>query len=216
MQQELPQYSIFMVIKKILLAIVVVVLIQRCDCTKSGLGLDCAQTKYSFELAVKAYPDKDSINIGDTAWFEVSSSTQFKDIATEQIIDYSKAENLGSGISFSAINSSNEFTVNSVDKFNYILKEGIELRHGYGNGLGNEYQFIEKNGRYLFLLGIIAREKGIFRIIFSNAGNVYRSNDKCTKAGFTINFKDTDQHIYLFPGGAGTPPGGGVYYFKVI
>lgn len=200
-------------IKKIFIAIAISLLLQGCNCTKTGL--DCAQTKYNFELNVRAYPDKDSIAVGDTVWFEINSPTQFKEIATGQTIDYSKAANLGSGVAFSALSISNEFTVNSVDKFNYVLKDGIELRYGYSNGLGNEYQFIEKNSRYLFLLGIVAKEKGIYRIIFSNAGNVYRSNDNCTKAGFTINFKDTDQHIYLFPGGAGTPPGGGVYYFKV-
>lgn len=215
MRQELQQYLIFMDIKKIPLIIVAAVLLEQCDCTKSGLGLDCAQTKYSFELAVKAYPDKDSINIGDTVWLEVNSPTQFKEAASGQMIDYSKAENLGSAIAFSGLSAENAFTVKSVDKFNYFLKEGLETANT-DVGLYKEYLFIEKNNRYLFLLGIVAKEKGTYRIVFSNAANVYRSNDKCTKAGFIINFKDTDQHIYLFPGGAGTPPGGGVYYFKVI
>ncbi len=32
---------------------------------KKGIG-GCADTVYSFELGIKAYPDKDSLQIGDT------------------------------------------------------------------------------------------------------------------------------------------------------
>jgi hypothetical protein len=216
MRRGLQQYLIFMGIKETLIIITASLFLQGCNCTKTGLGLDCAQTKYSFELGVKATPDKDSIAIGDTLWFEVNSPIQFKDAVTAQIIDYSKAENLGSGITFSALSSNSEFTVNSVDKFNYVLKDGIELRHGYSNGLGNEYQFIEKNNRYVFLLGIVAKEKGVYSIVFSNAGNVYRSNDKCTKASFNIIFENTNQHYPLNPFYIpGTNPRGGDYYFVV-
>lgn len=214
MQQVLLQYLIFMVTKQFVPGVLVCfLLLSNAKCIQKQL--DCANTKYSFEISVKAYPDRDSITIGDTIWFEVNSPAQLKDAFTGQPIDYSKAENLGSGVTFSALSSSGEFTVNSVNNFNYLLIEGLELRRGYTNGLGNEYRFVEKNNRYLFLLGITPKEKGTYRIIFSNGANVYRSNDKCTKAGFTIIFKETDQHIYLFPGGAGTPPGGGMYYFKV-
>jgi hypothetical protein len=214
MRRELQQYLLFMGIKKIFIVVAVSLLLQRCSCTKTGL--DCAQTKYNFELNVRAYPDKDSIAVGDTVWLEVNSPTQFKDAATGQMIDYSKAVNLGSGVTFSALSSINQFTINSVNKFDFVLKEGIELRRGYNNGLGNEYQFIGKNNLYVFLLGIVAKEKGIYSIVFSNAANVYRSNDNCTKAGFNIVFANTNQHYPLNPFYIpGTNPRGGDYYFKV-
>jgi hypothetical protein len=44
---------------------------------------------------------------------------------------------------------------------------------------------------------------------------VSRNNSNCERASFQIDFQQTDQHFYLYPGGAGTPPGGGAYYFKV-
>ena len=79
-----------------------------------------------------------------------------------------------------------------------------------------EFQFVQQNDRYLFKLGIIPKEVGVFGVGFSNAANVYRKNDACTKANFTINFKGTNQHYYLNPNfQGGPPPTGGDYYFKV-
>jgi len=51
----------------------------------------------------------------------------------------------------------------------------------------------------------------------SNASNVYKNNDKCTKANFEINFKNTNQHLLLnqisFPDYHLTE-GGGVYFSR--
>ena len=41
---------------------------------------DCANTTYNFEIGVKAYPDEDSIHVGDTIWFEINESTALKDM----------------------------------------------------------------------------------------------------------------------------------------
>jgi len=52
----------------------------------------------------------------------------------------------------------------------------------------------------------------------SNASNIYRKNDNCTKANFGINFTATNQHLYfneiVLPG-VTLPAGGGIYLFKV-
>ena len=46
-------------------------------------------------------------------------------------------------------------------------------------------------------MAIIAEDTGRYVVTIGNAANVYRKNDQCTKAGFTINFEATDQHFYL-------------------
>lgn len=190
-------------------------LFLQATCNKHGL--DCAATKYSFQLPIRAYPNKEWVHVGDTIWLEINESTTLKDNQSGQSINYGGAQNLGSGVSFSALSSNNEFTLNAVDKFEFVLKKGTELRRGFNNGLGNEYRFVEEQDRYLFLLGIVAKEKGIYGIVFSNAANVFRTNDRCTKANFAILFEDTDQHYRLNPFYIpGTNPRGGDYYFKVI
>ena len=173
----------------------------------------CADTVYNFEIGVRAVPDLDSVNVGDTIWFEINSATQLKDV-NGQLIDYSNAENLGTGISFYALdNQEGQFIIKATSKFDYLLVAGTQLRMTDDI---IEYRFIEENGAYKFKLGISPKMKGIYGIIFSNAANVYRKSDACTKAAFTINFTQTDPHYYLNPNFQGGPtPVGGDYYFKI-
>lgn len=182
-------------------------------CTKK---LDCRGAVYNFELGIRAIPDKDSIQVGDTLWLEVNSPTTLTDVQTGRMIDYSGAENLGSAIAFQAFTASTkQFTVEAVKSFNYVLIQGTEVMNRSPE-LYKEYLFAESGSKYLFQLGVIPKEKGTFRVIFSNAGSVYRKNDNCTKADFSINFQNTNQHYYLHPSYTGGPtPVGGDYYFKV-
>ncbi len=173
----------------------------------------CAETVYNFEIGVKAFPDNDSINIGDTIWLEINTPDTLRDQHTNELINYSGVENLGSGISLNKLGANNQFIIPAADSFDYILIRGNEVRK---TDLLREYLFIEQNGNYLFQLGIIPKKKGTFGLIFSNAANVYRKSDACTKANFTINFIQTDQHYYLNPNFQGGPtPIGGDYYFYV-
>lgn len=158
---------------------------------------DCADTKYSFEMSVKAYPDTDSINIGDTIWIQIESSVILQDIISGKDIDYSNAANLGTDISF------DQFLGEDVSSpcatcFNFDLINGTFLQDSFNSERNLDYQFDEIAGKYLFKLGIVPKMKGIFSLAVGNSANVYRKNDACTKAGFSITFSDTDQHMYLY------------------
>lgn len=77
------------------------------------------------------------------------------------------------------------------------------------------FLFEERDNRYLFKLGVIPQQKGIYGIGFSDAVNVYRKSDNCTKAGFAINFENTNQHHYLNPNYNSSPSEVSGYYVKV-
>ena len=191
--------------------IMTALLFTKANCTK--FPIDCANTIYSFELAVKAFPNKDTIGIGNTIWLEINEPTLIRDGITGEMIDYSGTSNLGSAVSFLYWDKQLNTWVESSSRFNYLLKKGIELRK---TSLVIEYRFIEENGHYLFKLGVIPKEIGLHVLLFSNSNNTYRNSDKCTKAGFTINFRNTDQHYYLSPSYTGqTGLVGGDYYFFV-
>jgi hypothetical protein len=218
-QQVLIQYSTSMDINKnIILAVnlfTASLFFQQCSCKKT-LGLDCAQAKYGFQLPVKAYPDKDSISIGDTVFFEINESTSFNDTQSGQIVDYSGAENLGSVLAFGNYDTSlKSWTNENPSNFNLVLI------NGYGNlvnqtNIDIQYRFFEKDKRYRFLIGVVPKKKGLFSLLFSNSNNTYRKSDKCTKASFNIIFEDTNQHYPLNPFYIpGTNPRGGDYYFVV-
>jgi hypothetical protein len=185
---------------------------QQCSCNKT-LGLDCAQVKYSFELPVKGFPDKGSILIGDTIWLEINETTNFKNGQNGEMVDYSGASNLGSAIGFSYRDTVLKQWVDAVSRFKFSLQKGTELKV---TPLDIQYRFSEENGRYIFKLGVIPKEKGLHSLLFSSSNNTYRNSDKCTKANFIINFKNTNQHYYLSPSYNGqTNLVGGDYYFIV-
>ncbi|RZM23850.1 MAG: hypothetical protein EOO88_24820 [Pedobacter sp.] len=177
--------------------------------------MDCADSSFSFELNVIAFPALDSIQSGDTIWLEVNSPVQFIDRNTGIVVDYSGAKNLGSAIGFQKLSAENMFDIAAVRNFRYTIRKGTEITSRNAE-LYKEYNFAESGGKYTFLLGVTPTETGTFRLVFSNAGNVVRRNDNCTKAGFEIDFKDTHQHLYLDPNYVPGDSGGGAYYFKVV
>ncbi len=180
-------------------------------CKKGGLG--CANTVYFFQIGIKAYPDIDSIHVGDTLWLEINTSSILKDSLSGKMINYSNTENLGSAVAFEKIIDPETFTA-CTQSFAYLFKEGKEVQNSQANLL-KEYVFNEQAGYYIFKLGLIAKETGTFVVAFGNAANVYRSTDKCTKASFEIDFENTNQHYYLNPNSNGYTGNGGDYYFKV-
>jgi hypothetical protein len=189
-------------------------IISSCYLISCDKVFDCKDKKYNFKLGVKCFSSKDTIFKGDTLWFELKEPTSLQDIQSGKIIEFSGAENLGSAVSILEFIGRDSFEY-AVNKFSFLLKNGTLVNNPLTNKL-KEYLFVEENNFYSFKLGVIANERGTFGLVFSNAANVYRKSDKCTKAGFTINFTETNQHYHLNPNYlAGTTLVGGDYYFVV-
>lgn len=176
--------------------------------------IGCGDTVHNFEMGIKAYPDNEVIRIGDTIWLEVNEPSTLKDFETGREINFSNAANLGSVISFHQLSNDKEFTIKAAEKFAYILKDGTKSR-SIDPLFERAFEFDEKDRNYIFKLGIVPKEVGMFRLFFSNATNVYRKDDKCSKSNFILNFKETNQHYYLSPTYQGGNLVGGDYYFKV-
>ena len=175
---------------------------------------NCVPSTYTFQLGVKATPDLENVHIGDTIWLDIDEPTTLRSLESGSLVDFSHATNLGSYIGFQEVLSATQFR-NAANDFNFKLIFGIETANT-NPALFHEYIFAEQNNRYLFKVGVVPLTAGIYRLVFGSASNVFRNNSNCEKASFTINFQQTDQHFNLYPGGAGTPPGGGAYYFKVM
>ncbi len=180
-------------------------------------GLDCANAKYNFQLSATIYPDSASIHLGDTIWLMVSSPVSFKDEISNNLINYSGAANLGSAIGFGEYSIISNPVV-AANSFTYVLIIGSKVSNPNTAQI-REYLFFEQDNMYVFKLGIIPLQKGIFGIGLSNAQNVYRKFDECTKAYFLITLINTHQHYYLNPNinssNSDTTKPSGSYYFKV-
>jgi len=180
-------------------------------CKKSS----CVNRGYSFSIGIKAYPDYDSIDIGDTIFLNLKEPVSLQELNSGNIINYTGAKNLGSVMGIGEmLGSGNERY--AIGDFHYQLTKGIEVQSIDPNRF-KEYLFTEENGFYLFKLAIIPQKIGIYRLGLSNAANVYTAENPCDRSGFMINFKQTNQHLYFNQWNFGVTPAlpNGVYCFKV-
>jgi hypothetical protein len=162
--------------------------------------LDCTQTVYSFEGNYKAYPDLDSIHINDTIWIELNEPTQLQDLMTNRWVDYSGAENFGPSIQYLQLTGGdvlNTGVVPAGNLFDNVLILGTTIPSNQPE-LVLGFKCKEENGMYRFKLGIVPKSNGLFTIGASDATGVYRKSNKCDKASFSLIFKNTNQHLYLY------------------
>lgn len=166
------------------------IIFSASTCSKGGLG--CAEKFYSFgaNTSIKNYTD--SINTGDTIWLEIISPITQRDGINGQIITYRNASNLG--VAFGIGELIVPTIKDASNDFHYMLKKG-SIEPNLNSSI-REFNFFEGSKDYEFLIGIVHIKKGIFSLGLSNAGNVYRKDDECTKASYRISFIDTEQHLY--------------------
>jgi len=185
-------------------------------CKKGVLG--CANTVYSFRINETIFPDRDSIRVGDTIYLNVNASTKLIDLQRNDTVQYDNTSNLGNVVTILKFLPDNK-DGGAIQNFNLIVIKGtkVETIHPLSQ---QEVGFVEENGNYKFKMAIVAKDTGRYVITISNAANVYRKNDYCTKASFTINIDSTNQHFYLLnlwsPSDTLDEEGKKrVYYFKV-
>ena len=179
------------IIYKAILLLLSTILIYA-TCKKNS---DCANSVYAFSSEIKAYPDVDSINIADTIFLELNHPIISRDINSRVEVNYKNAANFGTAIGFAEFISSNNTNTEVASKFSYKLIWGMEQVRQDSIKF-REFRFVEINQFYKFKLAIVPKFKGVFKLFVSNAANVYRIDDKCTKAGFVINFTNTNQLIF--------------------
>ena len=165
------------------------------------IRFDCTENKHTFSATIQAYPNLDSIHIGDTIWFALTIPTQLTDKVTNQVIDYSNAENLGGDMGFGKFNvvgnENDPGVIPAADDFDYSIKIGNALSNPVLPAQNRNFGFTESNGQYKFELGVIPRQAGVFIMSMGDIANVFRKTDKCTKAFFGISFVNTNQHLYF-------------------
>lgn len=171
-------------------------------CIFANCNKNCITASYSFKIGVRATPDFDSINIRDTIWLDINEPTTLMSLQSGNQINFSNATYLSAEIGFQEVLSATQFR-NAANDFEFKLIAGSGIT-STNPQLLKDYILLEQNGRYIFRLGVIPKTIGVYRLVFVNAANVFRNNSNCEKASFQFDFQNTNQHFYLYPGGAGT------------
>ena len=163
----------------------------------------CTNQDFSFAITNRIYPDKDTIQTGDTIWIEVDVPTLLTDLRSNTEIDYSGAVNLGSAIQFLKLGKAQGSDIPVTEaaqsfKTALVIGESIDNSQTPFAKKAKEFRFKEMNARYRFKAGFIPKEKGDFMISVGDAAGVYRHSEKCSNGGFTITIANTMQHLYLY------------------
>ncbi len=197
--------------RPILFAAFGIIVLSSTTCKKIG----CAETIFNFEAKAIIMNNKESFNLGDTLFLTITCLVLQKNNNVGQNIAFKKAANLGTSIGFGELIQPE--VKEAANDFNFILLKGRVANNLNTNAI-REYIFSENDFSYNLTLGIIPKKRGIFSIGLSNANNVYRVDDKCTKANYRIFFDATEQHSYLLKQVLGVEPPAppnGTYFFKV-
>lgn len=181
-----------MAIKKFTVAILLITAMASTfsTCKKGGLG--CANAVYNFNISESVYPDKDSIKIGDTLSLNINTSTFVTDLESGNTINYNNTVNLGNVITILKFKGGQ--TPGAINEFNLNIKNGKKVS-SIDPSSEIEVLFEESDNVYKFLLLITPKDTGRYVLTIGDAANVYRKENKCTKANFAISFQDTDQHF---------------------
>lgn len=209
-----------MITKISLLVILVLIAFSSIFSTcKKGSITGCPNSTYSFEIDAKVYPDKDTINVGDTIWAEINSFDVFIDQQSNQQINFNSANNMSTDMGFQKlINTSPVQIQGAIPMFKFLLTSGNFIPNSnptIEDTIILNFKIQDINNRYRFKMGIIPQDTGTYRFNFGNFVGVYRNNNPCPKADFNTIITETNQHHYLFPGGVGIPAGGSDYCFYV-
>lgn len=154
----------------------------------------CHERNYIFTTNNLFYPEKDSIQVGDTLWLTCTISKN------QRLVYFSGAENLGGNLIISNIDSFGNSSRGAVEKFTYFNVAGSVYSVPNLNPKNDkQVSYLETDSAYNLNVGIIALKKGIYIFSFSDDPGVYRTGSpSCGVANFLFVNANKNKHLYLF------------------
>jgi hypothetical protein len=140
------------------------------------------------------YPQRDSIQVGDTIYFLSHSSTHLKNLSTGQNIDYSKSVNFGTAIGAIELSTPNT-QIGAVHDFTWVQIKGKVFTDSSipSPDIVKQAFFAEENGQYVLSFAIVALKKGLFSFSVADMPDVVKN---CDRAGIGIKITNSDNHLY--------------------
>ncbi len=159
----------------------------------------CTPANYSLTGGVSTInPDKDSLRVGDTLWFNCSFSVmlRYKNINNNdsETIDLTGASNVVTDIHFNAIPKKDSLT-EALDSFTITPSVGKVNINSLASDAAETVTFVQKTNNYDLSFGIVAQKKGIYVITILD---IYQITKNCTKASVKIPLSSSiNQHLYF-------------------
>jgi len=177
-----------------------IVLVSLIVLTSESCHKPCNEPNYSFMVDESFFPQKDSINVGDTIFILSSFNKELTDTTTKKAIKFSNAENLVTALIISDISKFRDTQRGAIDSFSYFNLVGSIFTPTNTDTLSvKQLTYIETSSTYEIKIALIARKAGIYIFTIPDNPDVFRRNQpKCGTANFEILNRNTQQHLYLF------------------
>jgi hypothetical protein len=154
------------------------------------------QVQYLFYRGnTSVYPNNDSVNVGDTIWFNSTIPEKLKwvtvngDSVTE---DFSNASDMVTNLNMSELIGQNDFR-GAVDSFEFLPLKGEINPIPATPGLGKAAQYAKISSSYVCSFAIVPKKKGIYLIQILD---IFKATKKCTNASVQIVYSGDDQHLH--------------------
>ena len=159
---------------------------KHCSSITAGnpISLSGGYTLYS--------PIKDSINVGDTIFINVTVPEKLIGNTNNSPTDFSNANNMIPDISFSSLKGM-QLETGALDSFILIKQVGSFSVNSLLPKFSISVTFSEQGGNYFFSLGCKAQKRGVYLITVSDIPD---ASKKCTHAAISIISKSSDSHLH--------------------
>ncbi len=171
----------------------------------------CVPRQYNFRGGIaNIYPDKDSIQIGDTLLFNCSIPLELKYSVGANSdsgnYDISGATNFTTDFHLTALLGIN-MQAGAMDSFSFIPVKGSFKLNPLDPHASKTIFYIQNSSRYIFSISMVAKQKGIYLLSIID---IYQGMKKCDKFSVTITMDNADNHLHylkdIYYGGGAISP----------
>ncbi len=187
---------------------IILILIGNCF-INSGCHKLCVPNYYNFHIdSTVIKPTQDSIVIGDTLFFESTTSTRMINESDGKLVDYSGADNLGSVLGVGELLGLSQIG-DAVNYFSYLpIKGQIYTDNHLSPNRVKQILFAEENDSYKLSFAIVPQKKGIYALSIADMPDVVR---KCDRSVISMKFSpNINNHLHylkdIYYGGGAVDP----------
>ena len=164
-------------------------------CKKGG---ECISNTYSLKETWSIFPQKDSINVGDSLLFISSFSNHPFDYNSNINIDFSGNASVGTSFAVRAVKGYNELK-DAVDSFDFFTISGRLEANSIAPKRTKDLYWLEENNQYSVKFGMITKKKGDYSFTTTNALGKLNNQTACESgAGIFLTFSNIYNNAYLF------------------
>ena len=191
-------------IKKVLLITAIPFFIAA-SCNKNDTR-PCTNGGYAFAVTSEWSPQREVYNIGDTIFINSAFSKNLIDLIGNFNVDYSNAKSIGGNLFVHEMDSVQHVVLDAVQKFNFIQQVGTVSNNSQQANRIKDIFYFESSTSYIFKMGIIPKNKGLYVIFISNLNSQGIIGKNCTNADFANTLSNTNKNLNLFQYAMNRPP----------